>query len=406
MNDLNGIYLNAMNILDRNVSFFENCRETMNPVTGSFLAIVTSQKLAVKFGKLIEQIRATTDKEKRTKLKKQLPTFTPSGTFQERNKEGLLEHSGLIAFDIDPDQNPFLNCETAPIVRDNLMRIKQVAYCALSASGKGVWGVIPIEQPEHHSAHFEAIKADFAGWDYVIDKSCGDVCRARFWSYDPNAKSRTDAQPYSKLIFPAPQRPISPQSYSPTDSDQFAHEAAKYLIQARPNLECTYNFYLKMMFACHAAFGHEGKDIAWDILASCTTFLQSNTCKNFEKHWKGIKDKPGGIGAGTLVKIALDYGMPKGAAHSTPHSPTFHEPAHSTPTARNSRQSFTDKTTGEKFEVVLCPDGYPAAWDLEPPQREALARTIQANPATKELIGRFALQFDRLEPIRKEAENA
>jgi len=63
------------------------------------------------------------------------------------------------------------------------------------------------------------------------------------------------------------------------------------------------------------------------------------------------------------------------AQRSCPQRPTFahtqRASAHS-PNVRNSRQFFINKITGEKFEVVLSP----AAWDLEPPQREALARTI------------------------------
>lgn len=94
--------------LDRNISFFPRVTDPNNPTTGTFLQIVLSQKLVEKHGPLIEQIRCTDDKEKRAALKINLPCFTPSGTFSHRAEKGLLAHSGLLQFDIDPKENPDL----------------------------------------------------------------------------------------------------------------------------------------------------------------------------------------------------------------------------------------------------------------------------------------------------------
>ncbi|MCB0532596.1 MAG: hypothetical protein KDD14_10405, partial [Saprospiraceae bacterium] len=56
------------------------------------------------------------------------------------------------------------------------------------------------------------------------------------------------------------------------------------------------------------------------------------------------------------------------------------------------RRTYTDGTTGEPIEVLLNADGYPAEWDLEEPQREALVNIIQQAPIVSELITRFELQ--------------
>ena len=58
----------------------------------------------VKYGKwkhLIEPIRTEPDKLKRDKLKRNIPSVTISGVFEERAEANLLEHSGFICIDID-----------------------------------------------------------------------------------------------------------------------------------------------------------------------------------------------------------------------------------------------------------------------------------------------------------------
>lgn len=56
------------------------------------------------------------------------------------------------------------------------------------------------------------------------------------------------------------------------------------------------------------------------------------------------------------------------------------------------RRTYTNGATGEPIEVLLNADGYPAEWDLEEPQREALVNIIQQAPIVSELITRFELQ--------------
>jgi len=188
-----------MGALDNSVSFYAHFSDTDHPTNGAFFQIVTSQKLAVKYAPLIERIRQTSDKKERDTLKKMLPCFTPSGIFRHRSAAGLLEHSGLLQFDVDPKENPTLNAATAPIWKEQISRLKQVAYCALSASGTGVWGVIPIAQPDCHKEHFAALKGDFAGWGIALDEACGNVDQLRFWSYDPEAYFNPNAATYGKI---------------------------------------------------------------------------------------------------------------------------------------------------------------------------------------------------------------
>ena len=60
-----------------------------------------------------------------------------------------------------------------------------MAYCGLSASGKGYWGLVPIAYPERHSQHFDALKRVFAHYGILIDTKPRNVASLRGYSYDP-----------------------------------------------------------------------------------------------------------------------------------------------------------------------------------------------------------------------------
>lgn len=358
-----------MNILETQVSFYEHFSDTKTPKTGTFLQVVTSAKLAAKHGPLLAQIRATDDKEQRDPLKKKLACFNPSGVFSERNEAGLLQHSSLMAFDVDPAQNPCLNTQTAPALRAEISKLIQVAYCALSASGKGVWGVVPIEKPECHKEHFEALKADFEGWGIGIDPACSNVAHLRFWSFDPDAYLNPEATTYTKLIFPQPEyttRQTSQRWHSERPKD-LAQQAAEYLIQNRVPLECTYANFMRIAFACKHEWSEAGKGIALDILHACTTFAQSNTARNFESHWRNIRRDGGNVTtAGTLVNMAKNGGFKYQPAQQTDNAAQRLTAAGLIQSCLPPGYRFerlTNRETGQSIEVLLNSNGYPAAWD-------------------------------------------
>jgi hypothetical protein len=397
-----------MSFLHSKVSFYPHFSATDKPKEGPFLAVVNSPKLAKEFGPIIETIRATEDKKERDRLKKSLPCFQPSGIFSRRAADGLKEHSHLLMFDIDPGQNPGLNEQTAPLWRDRIAGLQEVAYCALSVSGKGVWGVVPISNPEHHKEHFAALEADFAGWGITIDAACKNVAHLRFWSHDPAAYINESAAVYTKLIFPQPTytQSTTAQRWGESRPDDLTKQAAEYLIKNRVSLECTYDSFMRIAFACKYEWGEPGKDIALDILHACTTFAASNTARNFDTLWKNIRRGSGKVTTGgTLVHLAKESGF---KYHQSAPQETYQAPPIYTITKRPTappapsalppgyhRETYTVKATGAKIERLINADGYPAEWDIKPPQSETLARMIKAAPAITDLISCFDLKPDR-----------
>lgn len=147
---------------------------------------------------VINQIRSITDKETIRQLKSKLPCVTMSGTFSERNSGKLIEHSRLICIDIDGKDNPHIT--DMEDLKRTLSELPYVLYCGLSVSGRGVFCLIPIADPNKHRQHFYSLEKDFQEMDITIDSSCKDITRLRYRSYDPKPVININAAVYDKYI--------------------------------------------------------------------------------------------------------------------------------------------------------------------------------------------------------------
>jgi hypothetical protein len=184
-------------ILNINVSCYLNVKSTV-PAEVNLLTWLTSDKHREK----VEQIRSLQDEDLQKKIKATLPAITPSGVFSYRNSKHLIEHTGLLAFDIDFKDNSHISNFTE--LREQISHISSVAYCGLSVRGQGFWGLVPIPKstPEIHKLRFEALKNDFEQFGINLDISGSDVCRLRFYSWDPQAYFNHKAKIYCKLPKP------------------------------------------------------------------------------------------------------------------------------------------------------------------------------------------------------------
>ena len=134
-------------------------------------------------------------KTERDKIKATFPAVTCSGTFIKRNLAGLKQHSGFICLDFDKDKNP--NISDWPTTRDYMMNCENIYFSALSASGQGVFCLVPIAYPHLHSEQAKQLLIDTAKATGLIpDKACTDVSRLRGISYDADAKYNLDAIKY------------------------------------------------------------------------------------------------------------------------------------------------------------------------------------------------------------------
>lgn len=111
-----------------------------------------------------------------------LDYYTFSGTFNTRCLEGLLDYSGLICLDIDNVSNP-------SELQDKIIDLSiPLVLSFTSPSGNGLKAVLKSssDSAKHldYFYYYERLFQNELG--IKIDKSCKDISRACFTSYDPN----------------------------------------------------------------------------------------------------------------------------------------------------------------------------------------------------------------------------
>ena len=102
----------------------------------------------------------------------------------------------MICIDIDQKGNEHISNFSE--LKQELFKIKNVAYAGLSASGNGFFLIIPIAYPKRHKQHFNAIQDDLSAYGITIDAAPQNVASLRGYSFDENALFRHDAIPYRR----------------------------------------------------------------------------------------------------------------------------------------------------------------------------------------------------------------
>jgi len=190
------------NILFVKVSCFKDYSTPDNPKTVTLSNWLKSDKYKGE----VEKIIGTQDKTIRNALKSKLPAITPSGVFSQRGEQYLIKHSSFIQFDIDRQDNPNIDIHRLKV---DIMKLQCIAYCGLSVSGLGLWGLIRISHPEKHKEQFFAISQVFKSLGINIDQSCKDVSRLRGYSYDPEGQFNYNAIPFVHTSQPQRKKQIT-----------------------------------------------------------------------------------------------------------------------------------------------------------------------------------------------------
>jgi hypothetical protein len=162
------------------VTIFKNIKSTEAP----FFKDVSVAIDRIKTGnskELIENIRGAEDKSVRQELKKGLASICFSGTFNKRNDNSLVEHSGLICLDFDGYEKN----EDMLIQKEAMTSDEHVYSVFVSPSGNGlkVLVKIPVTDADNHKKYFNGLKKHFNS-EY-FDVSCVNVSRVCYESYDP-----------------------------------------------------------------------------------------------------------------------------------------------------------------------------------------------------------------------------
>jgi hypothetical protein len=139
------------------ITIFRNIRDTSTP----FFRDLDSILERIKEGKskdLIKQIRSEKDKMVRQEVKKNLPAICFSGTFNKRNDESLIEHSGFICLDFDG----YKKKKDMLSEKEKLCKDKYVYSVFISPSGNGLKAIVKIpKEPMNHKSYFTALEKHY-----------------------------------------------------------------------------------------------------------------------------------------------------------------------------------------------------------------------------------------------------
>lgn len=175
------------------VSVFENFHSEPKTITlGQWLKVC---KHGSRYAKQVLEYRNT----KADSLKKSLPLVTVGAVCSNGRKlENVVNRTGWIALDIDGKDNRHL--PDAEHIRDEVAKIKNVAFAGLSAGGTGVWVLVKVANPERQADYFDMLFKDFKIFGITLDSSKGrNPNDARFYSYDPGAIIKDSFTVYTKL---------------------------------------------------------------------------------------------------------------------------------------------------------------------------------------------------------------
>lgn len=228
----------------------------------------------------VEEIRAYPDKVK--ELKKKLPGVTISGTFKERNGEGLIQHSGRICIDIDGKENSFI--KDWEEVRNTLGTWKEVEFASLSASGKGVFLVVVITYPAKHLLHYLALERGFKKFGIKIDNMCKDLPRLRFMTYDKDAVLNERVTPY-QITYQEPKRIHTVKKNSNDDLEKVINE----IVSKGLDLTNCYKNWYQIGCALANEYGYQGRNHFHRLSQINPDYKLSDCDKQYDKCLKNPK---------------------------------------------------------------------------------------------------------------------
>lgn len=289
-------------------------------------------------------------------VKNRLPAITPSAVLSYRNGNSVSDHTGLLAGDIDLKENPF----TAASLRAFLAKIENVAYAGLSASGRGIWFLVPIADPEQHRAHFAALRSQLKKHGLNLDPMPANVASLRFFSYDEAAYFNPSALPYTRMEVAEnrPQRDsYASQGTRAEGGNTDKVEAILKQLEARYfDLTEAYQDWFAIGCAFASEFGEAGRDYFHQV---SQFYLRYQTAETDKQYTKCLGMGVHKIGIATFFEVAKRQGFEyRGHLPVSWTMPTLPAVV-PLPTSIGQCQGQNEAAP----KVVLNEHGYPAAWD-------------------------------------------
>lgn len=252
-------------------------------------------------------------------LKKRIPIFTPGALMNHRDKSvtcppQLHTMTGWMQFDVDEKDN--LGIGDAPHIRDEIAKIIYVAFCSISTSGKGVWGLVKVRHTESYREHFEQLKVDFASLGIMLDPSKGgNPTDPRFYTYDPDAYFASEFKVYDRMggteLSVRTERTSEPRLFHGAaimsnngDTWNRVVDAVAHITHQRLDIAPDYDTYVKIGFAFAHEFGEAGRDLFHAVCQPSPKYKRADADRQFTAC---LRARGQGISIGTFFYIVRPY---------------------------------------------------------------------------------------------------
>lgn len=208
--------------------------------------------------------------------KQKIPAVVVSGTFNESVKNAnLKEHSGYICVDVD-------NIETNNIeeLKTKLSNDKYVESYFTSCGGVGLAVIIKIDASKHLESFLGLEDYFFRIYNTTIDKTCKNVSRLRFYSYDNNIYINKKSKVFKEYIKPIYNKKEVVNTI--LTGGEFDELMTKIISSGR-NLADDYDTYLKIGFALADEFKESGRQY-FHAISSVSNKYDSKQCDRQYTH--------------------------------------------------------------------------------------------------------------------------
>ncbi|NBW37778.1 MAG: hypothetical protein EBR30_22710 [Cytophagia bacterium] len=220
--------------MNMNVTIFQSIKDTSTPFHRDVMGILIRIKEGTSKD-LVKKIRSEKNKTERNELKKQLPAICFSGTFNKRNDNALLEHSGLICLDFDGYEKQKVLLED----KDMLTKNKFVFSVFVSPSGNGLKVLVKIPaDAENHQNYFNSLEKYFNS--VYFDKTSKNISRVCYESYDPLIYINENSSIWDKIEEPEYQevtRNVDAPTITITDENKIVDILIKWWVKKYPMSE-------------------------------------------------------------------------------------------------------------------------------------------------------------------------
>lgn len=208
-------------------------------------------------------------------------------------------------------------------VKNNLGALPWVAYCALSAGGRGVFVLVPIER-----ADAQTYGAYYETWETLLkrrynlgtDSACKNLARLRFMTYDPAPIINRAAWVWNKVLQTPQDWRQGPQLATPCDltaeQQNTVREAVRYCTANGVSIGEIYDDWLHLAaFFAHCWNDAEGRELFHQLAALSPKYRER---ENDYKLQDLAKQHPNPVKFGTFIKLCQDNGVPVPGASKHP----------------------------------------------------------------------------------------